>query len=154
MRHFLEIGHDDSSRNVFSERQGQPVGVVLIVRGFEEFPKHNCGAVVIGNFNTYRRFAWNAVNAYRFRLQRKAEVVAEAGDPGVFDTGLGLEFECRYNRSRMNLLNRAHRFEFASFLFDQARPFPKFVLVHCNRCGREVEQGCRRKFRTGRRRFG
>src|SRR5207245_7649538 len=115
----------------------------------EEFRKHNCGAVVIGNFNTYRRFAWNAVNAYRFRLQRKAEVVAEAGDPGVFDTGLGLEFECRYNRSRMNLLNRAHRFEFASFLFEQTRPFPKFVLVHGNGCGREVEQGCRRKFRTG-----
>ena len=141
VRHFLEIRDDDFSRNVFSQRQRQPVCTELVVRGFEQFPKHNCRALVVRHLNTHGRFTGNAVNAYRFGFKRQAKVVSQAGDPGIFNARLWLEFECRYNGPRVDLLDCAHHFEFASFLFDQTRALPKFIFVHGNGCGRRMEQG-------------
>ena len=81
--------------------------------------KHDGGALIVGDFDADRGFSGNAIDADGFGFEGKAEVVAESGDPRVFDAGLGFEFEGRDDRAGMDLLNRAHNFEFRGLLFQQ-----------------------------------
>src|SRR5207244_11699432 len=101
----------------------------------------DAGRSVVGrNFDADRRFARNAINAHGLGLERKAEIVAKARNPGILHAGLRFELEGRDNRSRMDLLHGAGNFEFAGFFFEHARPLAKFVLVYRESGGRSMEK--------------
>src|SRR5271156_3494175 len=54
----------------------------------------------------------------------------ETGDAAVFDSRLGLEFECGDHRAGIDLGDVAADFKFGAFLLDGARTFLQLAFVH------------------------
>src|SRR5207237_8873873 len=104
-------------------------------------------SIVVRKLDADGRLARNAIDAHELGLERKAEIVAKARNPGILHAGLRFELEGRDNRSRMDLLHGAGNFEFAGFFFEHARPLAKFVLVYRESGGRSMEKRGRRELR-------
>ena len=95
---------------------------------------------IVRYFHADSGLAGNAIDADRFRFKRQTQIVAEAGDPRVLHARFRLEFECRDDRARVNLLDRADRLRIPRFLFDKPRSFAQFVFVDCESGGRCAQE--------------
>ena len=128
MRHLLQIRDDDLAANVFAERERQPEVRLRVFRRLEQFAQHDRRARIVGHFDADGGLSGNAIDANRFGFKREAEVVAESGDLRVLDAGFGLELERGDDRTRMNLLDRAHNFKLGGLLLEQRGARPQFAL--------------------------
>ncbi len=118
--------------------------------------------MAVGDFDADGRFPWNPVDANGFRLDAKAQIVYQAGNSGIFDAGVRLEFEGCHNRAGMDLRDAAVDVKFRAFFRYHARAFheDRFVdregvvrrteQIH----GREMKFAGARAIRSRRRRMG
>ena len=89
------------------------------------------------------RLAGQAVNAYRLRFERDAEVVNESGDARVLDAGVGLELVCGDDGAGADVLYLSGDVELLALLRDALRNLQKLLvgLLAARRRGVEVFEG-------------
>ena len=100
---------------------------------------------MIGYFDAYGRFSWNALDQNRFGAQRQAQVIRQPGDAAVFDAGFRFEFVGRHHRSGIDLRDVSTHVKFAALLFDGFRAFFQLVFLNLFAALRQTEQARRRQ---------
>ncbi len=88
---------------------------------FDHLPQRDHFALGVRNLDAHRRLAGNALDQDRFRLQAQAQIFREIRDAAVFDAGVGLEFERRDHRARIDLHHVAEHVELFELRLDADR---------------------------------
>src|SRR5579862_195098 len=84
----------------------------------------------VGNLDAHGGFAGDALDEERLGAKSEAEIVGQASDAGIFDTGFGLEFESGDDRARVDLRDVSGDAKFLGFLFDGAGVVLQLGFVH------------------------
>src|SRR3984957_20051629 len=106
-------------------------------------------AMYVGHFDAHRRLARDAFDQNRFGLQGQTQIIAEAGDAAVFDSGFGLEFKGSDDRTRIDLRTVPTNPEFQALRFDGPSAFLQLAFVHLLAALRGCKEGRRRQFVIG-----
>ena len=127
--HGFERCHANPAVDILAERNGQVRMRLAELVGFQHLPQRNQFAPGVGNLDAHRRLAGNALDQDRFRLQPQAQIFGEVNNAAVLHPGVGLEFESRDHRTRIDLHHVAEHVELFELALDLRGDVFQFLLV-------------------------
>ena len=100
VRHRFERRHFDPAADIFAERHGHRRLRISELVGLQDLAQADDFALAIGDFDTYGRFAWYALDEYGFHFEPEAQIFGQGRDTAVLYASFGLELKRRNDRAR------------------------------------------------------